>query len=400
MVVVSSVESQVPHWQMPGLGSNRVVSGVSAGIADEIGVDPMFIRAMFISLTAAGGWGVPAYAVAWLAMRAVDTGSRERSPKAVSATHRLLGLGCLLVGALLFLRGAGAVFVDSLVWPIALFGSGIAVAHDRGVDLRLGASADAKPDRSAFLVRVAGGAVLVLAGVILAATLNFNLRSARDSFLVVGIVVAGLGLVMGPWVAGLVDELTAERRARLRADERAEVAAHLHDSVLQTLSLIQRRAEDAQVVSLARKQERELRRWLFSGAAEDRRNSFRAALEAELAEVEELHSVPVEVVVVGDAVLDEPLGALLAATREAVANAAVHAHVETIDVFAELREDSADVFVRDTGVGFEPEQVPSDRRGVADSIVGRMERIGGTATLSTELGTGTEVELHLDRRGS
>ncbi len=391
---------RAPHWQLPGVASNRVVGGVAAGIAEELGVDPMLIRVAFISLTAAGGAGVLVYGLAWIVMSRVNPVPGPRPPKAMSDAHRLFGVGFVLFGALLLLRGLGAVFVDSLVWPIALSGSGIAVAHDRGVDLKLGANTDAGPDRSAFLVRVAGGAVLVLGGVIMAAALNFSLRSARDSFLVVGIVVAGLGLVMGPWVTGLVDELTAERRARLRSDERAEVAAHLHDSVLQTLSLIQRRADDAQVVSLARTQERELRRWLFGGTTEDAVNSFRSALEAALAEIEELHSVPVEVVVVGDAMLDDSLNALLAATREAVTNAAVHSQAGTVDVFAELREDSADVFVRDTGVGFDLDQVSMDRRGVADSIVGRMDRIGGTATITTGRGSGTEVELHLDRRTS
>lgn len=392
-----------PFWQMPALSrENRLLTGVSAGIAAELAVEPLVIRLTFVVLAAAGGAGVLLYAVAWLAMVMVDT-DEERPPpvpKGASEATRLLGLGLVVFGLLLFMRGFGG-FVDSVVWPLALFASGVALAHQQGVDLRVTAdrfTGDA--DRSAFLVRVAAGGGLVFAGIALAVSLNFDLRSVRDTMLVVGVVVAGLAVVLGPWVVGLVNDLTDERRARIRADERAAVAAHLHDSVLQTLSLIQRRAGDAQVVGLARKQERELRNWLFGRSEATVATSLRASFERELAEVEELHTVPVEVVVVGDAVLDDALAAVVAATREAVSNAVVHSGAAVVDVFAEVQDGNVDVFVRDTGKGFDPERVPDDRRGLADSIIGRIERLGGSVTVTSAVGAGTEVEIHLDRRSS
>ncbi len=393
--------SEQPLWQMPRLSDNALIGGVAAGLAEEIGVDPIVIRAAFVVLTIAGGWGALLYVAAWaiMSLAASDIGPADRCPKGATETNRLLGVGLVFFGLLGLAQAIGFVFVESLVWPIALFAAGGVVAQHRGVDIGLGRVAESDDqDRSAFLVRVAGGSLLVLAGVSLAISLNFDLATARDTVLVVGIVVAGLALVLGPWVVGLVNDLTAERRARIRSEERAEMAAHLHDSVLQTLSLIQRRADDPEVVSLARKQERELRGWLHGASAPGDRSSFRALLEAEIAEVEELHAVPIEVVIVGDAMADDELRAVVAATREAATNAVVHAHVSVVDVFAEVTPEAVDVFVRDVGVGFDPETVPDDRRGVAESIIGRMERLGGRATVTSSPGEGTEVELHIERR--
>lgn len=393
--------SERPLWQLPRLSDNALIGGVAAGIAEEIGVDPLVIRAAFVVLTIAGGWGALLYVVAWAVMSLADShvDAADRCPKGASETNRLLGVGLVVFGLIGLAQAIGIGFIDSLVWPIALFAAGAVVAQHRGVDIGLGRVAESDDqDRSAFLVRVAGGSLLVLAGVSLAISLNFDLATARDTVLVVGIVVAGLALVLGPWVVGLVNDLTAERRARIRSEERAEMAAHLHDSVLQTLSLIQRRADDPEVVALARKQERELRGWLHGTSAPGDRSSFRALLEAEIAEVEELHAVPIEVVIVGDASADDELRAVVAATREAATNAVAHAQVSVVDVFAEVTPDAVDVFVRDVGVGFDPQNLPEDRRGVTESIIGRMERLGGSATITSSPGEGTEVELHVQRR--
>jgi signal transduction histidine kinase len=377
-----------------------MLGGVAAALADEVGVDAFVLRVGFVTLAIAGGWGVVLYAVLWVAMRAVgvapDPGRSE--PKGSSETNRLVGLGMILLGLLLFFRLLGAGFVDSMVWPVALFGAGLAVAHEQGVDLARAGRLAGDSDRSAFLVRVAGGAVLVVAGIILAVSLNFSLSTARDTMLVAGVVIAGVGLVLGPWVVGLVNDLTDERRARIRSDERAQVAAHLHDSVLQTLTLIQRRAGDSSVVSLARKQERELRSWLYGREPAAGSLSFRAGLEHELGEIEDLHHVPIELVVVGDTEVDDDLRAVLAATREAAVNAVMHSGSAGVDVFAEVTADAVEVFIRDTGKGFDPENVPADRRGLADSIVGRIERMGGTVVIDSQPGRGAEVELHLDRK--
>lgn len=389
------------RWVLPRPDDdNRVVTGVAAALAAEIGVGAFVIRVAFVLLAAAGGWGIVLYLVAFTVMRTVGAeADPERSePKASSEINRLVGLGLVLLGLLLAFRALGGGFVDSLVWPLALFGAGIAVAHEQGVDLAGGAGRWAGDrDRSAFLVRVAGGAALVVAGIVLAVSLNFSLSTARDTLLVAGVVITGVGLVLGPWVVGLVHDLTEERRARIRSDERAQVAAHLHDSVLQTLTLIQRRADDAGVVTLARKQERELRSWLYGRESSVGAESFRVALEQMAAELEDLHHVPIEVVVVGDAPMDDEIATVLAAAREASQNAAVHSGAASVDVFAEVSPTAVEVFVRDTGRGFDPGAVPDDRRGVADSIVGRMERIGGSATIHTDPGDGTEVELHQPR---
>jgi len=218
------------------------------------------------------------------------------------------------------------------------------------------------------------------------------------------------GAAVGSWGIGVLrraeadrlaveQALSSERAERRLAEERAETAAHLHDSVLQTLALIQRRSDDpVEVVGLARRQERELRGWLSGVSPATGR--FAAALRLLAEEVEAVHRVAVDPVVVGDDDLDEGLLALLAASREALVNAARHAGVDTIDVYAEVDSISAEVFVRDRGVGFEPAAVDPDRRGLRDSVVGRMRRHGGTADVRSVPGVGTEVVLRLERGGA
>jgi signal transduction histidine kinase len=214
----------------------------------------------------------------------------------------------------------------------------------------------------------------------------------------VAFVATILGVLFAPSVVRQGRSLASERAARIREQERADVAAHLHDSVLQTLALIQKRAGDPrEVAGLARRQERELRSWLFErheGASED---SFKVGLERAAAEVEELHRVPVEAVIVGDAQLDARLEALVLAAREAMTNAAKFAGVERVDLYAEIDATHAELFVRDRGVGFDQARIPPDRRGVRDSIVGRMARHGGRAMIRSGPGEGTEVELSLER---
>ncbi len=187
-------------------------------------------------------------------------------------------------------------------------------------------------------------------------------------------------------------ELSEERARRARVEERAELAARLHDSVLQTLALIQRRAGDPpEVSSLARRQERELRALLFGD--ERAVGWLGQALHSRAAEIEDRYRVKVDVVTVGDRPLDERLAALVAAAREAMTNAAKHAGVDQVSVYLEADDAAVSVFVRDRGVGFEPDRVGSDRRGIVDSIQARMERHGGRAAVVSRPGGGTEVEL-------
>jgi len=212
------------------------------------------------------------------------------------------------------------------------------------------------------------------------------------------IVVAAL--ILAPLWVRLVRRLSDERAERIRSQERAEVAAHLHDSVLQTLAMMQKRSDDPREVStLARRQERELREWLSGKSDSDRQASLAGTLEAVAAEVEEDHGIPIEAVTVGDRPLDERGLATVGAAREAMVNAVRYAGDEgPVRMFAEITPKTVQVFVRDRGPGFNLDRVPADRRGVRDSIFGRMERNGGRAEVRSESGEGTEVELKMESR--
>ena len=258
--------------------------------------------------------------------------------------------------------------------------------------------------RRGVLVRAAIGLLLVVGGLAVLLGTSDSWRALRNGIVAVIVIGCGLFLVFGPWLWRLGTELVTERRERIRNEERAEVAAHLHDSVLQTLAMVQRRAGRArEVVRLARKQERELRTWLLSGQRVDPDaavGSLGAALTALGAELEEAHGIPVELVQVRDCDLDERLGALLLAAREAISNAQRHSGAERVSVYCEVSTDDVTVFVRDRGRGFDRAAVAADRRGIAESIEGRMARHGGRATVRSAPGEGTEVELVMPRQPS
>ncbi len=215
------------------------------------------------------------------------------------------------------------------------------------------------------------------------------------------LVIAAIVLLLGPWWLRIARDLVLERQARVRAEERADIAARVHDSVLQTLALIQRRADDPQkVVQLARLQERELRSWLFEGRAPNETDAdatFAAGVRQIQQDVESRYGVPVEAVIVGECELDENLSALLAAAREATVNAAKWSGASVISLFAEVEPHEVSLVVRDRGKGFDPEAVPADRKGLAESIRGRMARRGGTATVTSAPGEGTKVTLKMGR---
>jgi signal transduction histidine kinase len=211
------------------------------------------------------------------------------------------------------------------------------------------------------------------------------------------LTLLGFGIVVGPWFYRLATDLSAERAERVRSQERADVAAHLHDSVLQTLALIQQNASDGTLVArLARSQERDLRAWLYAGESTDER-TVASALRLLAAEIEDAHGVSVEVVTVGDCELVESLRPVVAATREAVTNAAKHAGTGHVDVYAEISATALDVYVRDRGVGFDPGASSGDRHGIRNSILGRMARHGGNADVRSSPGEGTEVRMHQPR---
>jgi signal transduction histidine kinase len=219
----------------------------------------------------------------------------------------------------------------------------------------------------------------------------------QQVYLTIAVMLAGLGLVFGPWLHRLATDLSAERGERIRSQERAELAAHLHDSELHTLALLRRSANDPrEVVRLARRQERELRTWI-AGRSIDPSSSLATAIDDVANDVEADYGMPIDVVKVGDCPLDERLVALTRAAREAMVNASKHSRAASVAVYVEVDAAEASVFVRDRGVGFSLGDVPADRHGLAQSVTGRMERAHGCATVRSAPGAGTEVQLTMPR---
>ena len=386
-------------YRRPDVG---LIGGVCAGIADALGVEVLYVRLGALVLTIFGGIGVAIYAVAWvLVPAAAGTESAEADLAGRAGAKRTAaGVALLVLAALLALRQAGFWLGDALVWPLVLGSSGLALIL-RQADAtarRAPSDAAAVPPAPRRRYRAALGPVLVVAAALIFLQSVGALGAAGHAVGVILTFAVVVGLVFGPYLMRLARGLADERAQRIREQERAEVAAHLHDSVLQTLALIQKRADDPrEVAGLARRQERELRRWLFERPRDRDGDRLEGALARAAAEVEVLHGVPIEVVVVGDAPMDEQLEAMARAAREAMANAARFAGVDRIDLYAEARDDRVEVFVRDRGIGFDPAAVPPDRRGVRNSIVARMRRHGGRATIHSAPGQGTEVELVVER---
>src|SRR3954469_21766329 len=341
----------------------RALAGVCAGIAQALGLDVTLVRLVFALLALAGGAGIVLYLALW----AWSAGDRPRW-----AILLLLVAGSSLLGALgVSNRG---------VLGIVLVAAGLALA------LRQGGSFRPDAPLSYGGIALAGiGTILLLQG-----------GSAPTRLLAPGAVAGALVLVCGPLLWRLALERDAERSARIRTDERADMAERVHDSVLQTLALIQRHAgEPRRVATLARRQERELRGWLYAARPlGDDGSSLVAALSAAAADVEELHGVRIEIASAGDAA---PPSELVLAAREAMTNAAKFAGAGEIDVYAEVTDAEIAVFVRDRGAGFDPASVPEDRQGIRESISGRLERAGGSAVVTSTPGAGTEVELRLPR---
>ena len=409
----------VPDTQPAPLRRDRsggVLGGVCAGLGRRLGVDPLILRVGFVIAACVGGAGAIGYAICWALLPAArDAGTRgtllARTVGRRESWMVASGLVLLMLAALLLFRAWGVWVGDAVVWPLVLATGGGALIWRQsqgpavvtppppavGDDRQAGAGA--RPRRLLRLARpslgiVALGAALIVGAALVFLWLNGALVPDRDVTLAVLVVVTAMTLILAPWWLRLARGLTEERAERIRTQERAELAAHLHDSVLQTLALMQKRAEDPrEVAALARRQERELRSWLNAGSRREPGASLAAALEAAVAEIEDAHGVPVELVAVGDRRLDERAEALVAATREAVLNAVKFAPEALISVYAEVQGDRAEVFVRDRGPGFDLAAIPPDRRGLRESVLGRMQRHGGHAEIHTRPGEGTEVEL-------
>lgn len=371
-----------PLTRLPHRSTNdRVVAGVCAGLADAVRVDPPIVRIAAIVL-AITGVGLPLYLAAWLVLPAGETAEHDVDG---FEPRRGIGLGLIVVGSVMLQNALGLGLPGQIVWPVVVVGLGVGAVVWR-----------VQPQLESTrweALRITAGIVVVGAGItaLLAGSVSFSVL--RNSLLATTLIVGGVALIIGPWIAVLMRDRTEERRRRLQADARADMAAHLHDSVLQTFALIQR-TDDPRVVSqLARQQERELRRWLYADSDDPAATTLKNSIEAISGTIEDRFDITVERVVVGDVAMDTALEAVIGAVGEAATNAAKWSGEAQVSVFAEVEDDGVRVFVRDTGAGFDPGAVAEDRLGLRESIVGRMERVGGSAEIRSAIGTGTEVEL-------
>lgn len=432
MTIGSVTAAQPPYRRLYRDPDDRVVAGVAAGLAEHLRAPVTVVRLVFVALLAASGFGGLLYVALW-AVVPVRPDTPRRTPRRRLTLQRL-AYGALTLGLLILLadegRGLLGYPVDPVVVALAAvvaLGAGIIWHQADPQRRRLGRTAEADaapraeaarpeaarpvgrvevepaPDRRRFLLRVIGGGLLMVLGII--GILGFfappdqSLAATLLGLLFAALALAGLVVALAPVLWRMVGQLREERIARIREQERAEFAAIVHDQVLHTLALIQRHAHDpSSVLRLARGQERSLRSWLYRPAASPTER-FAAALEQVAGEVEDAYGITVETVVVGDADHDERVAALVAATREALVNAARHAKVNTVSLYAEVEDDRLTVFVRDRGVGFDMSTVDSDRHGIRGSIIGRMQRHDGTARIRSTPGEGTEVELSI-RRGA
>ncbi|MET9496344.1 PspC domain-containing protein [Streptomyces sp. NPDC006552] len=404
----------------------RWLGGVARGLAGHLGLPVVWVRLVFAGLFMADGLGALLYAAFWffvpLGVGGVGAGrpgvlatetapdGRRRLVARRPDKGQILALLLMVVVAMIFVQNVQLTGnTKAYLVPAVLVGAGVALVWRQADNARRARWAEVgRRRRTLHLARAAAGVVLVGAGV----TGIFVTQGATEhlgSILQAALaVLVGIALLAGPYLIRMTQDLSEERLMRIRAQERAEVAAHVHDSVLHTLTLIQRNAESpSEVRRLARAQERDLRAWLYKPAAAENPQEPETVAEAvkrHAAEVEDKHGVPLEVVVVGDCPLDDGLRAQMQAAREAMVNAAKYGgEGGAVQVFAEIEGGAGgaggEVFVsvRDRGPGFDLDSIPADRMGVRESIIGRMERNGGTARLRAVPDGGTEVELTMKR---
>jgi signal transduction histidine kinase len=407
------------RWRHRGNGEplrrdpeDRLVGGVAAGMAAWRGFSPTTVRVVFVVVALLSqGWMIPCYLAGWLLIPA--KGAEGSIWSRARHDSRGIALAVALGSALLVLLGLASVLnswlintygwqqVPSvaflvLIWRNAPAGEQAAMRHLVEPLESLGGG---QGTRRGLGIRLAVAVALLAAGFGWLLTSHENIALLRPLAGLI-LVTAGIVVLLGPWWLRIARDLVLERQARARAEERADISSHVHDSVLQTLALIQRRAEDPQqVVQLARAQERELRSWLFEGRTlgDGDATTFVEGIRHIQRDVEARHGVPVEIVTVGDCPLDDDLNALLAAAREATVNAAKWSGARVISLYAEVEPERVEVAVRDRGKGFDPDAVPSDRKGLAESIHGRMNRHGGSVAVQSAVGDGAKVTLTMPR---
>lgn len=396
-------------------------------MAAHLDVPVRTVRIMATILALSGGLGVVAYVFLWATIPTGDpaaVAAEQRDPSLARLAPRgpqawdgqgadrwanvpvrdILVGGLLLVGASALVANRLGVRIEwSWVLPVLIALAGVGIAWSQLDETERGRWLTRAGGRTPNVVlRLAGGVVLVLVGVLLLVSQDMTGSEIIPAVVAALAVLAGAALVLAPWWLRLGRELGEERAARERANERADIAAHLHDSVLQTLALIQRSASrPGEVTRLARNQERELREWLYKDrpAAGTSLATDAAALVAEVENTltERLggdEAVSIDVVVVGDCAPSDATSALLQATREALVNAVVHGK-PPVSLYLEISDQAAEVYVRDRGEGFDVDLVPHDRFGVRESIIGRVQRKGGEATVVSHGDRGTEIALRM-----
>ncbi|WP_097322862.1 ATP-binding protein [Paractinoplanes atraurantiacus] len=387
---------------------HRIIAGVASGLAQHLGVSVLAVRIALVVLLGFNGLGLLLYAAFWAVLPQQVPAAGEpakRRDLAMLLPFGAIGLGVILLQALVFKDNVAG----TVGWLIAVVAVGAGIIWHQADPTRRQWGANmpqtpwlaavvAESDRRFFLLRFIGGGVLVATGVIGVVAVYApagSLTSVINGVIFALVGLLGVGVVAAPLLWRMFNQLRAEREGRIREQERAEVAAMIHDQVLHTLALIQRNSADIKEVQrLARGQERSLRNWLYKPTASPTER-FAAALEQAAAEVEDTYAISVETVVVGDTECDERVAALVAAAREALVNAARHAGVQTVSLYAEVEPDELSVFVRDRGAGFDLQGVQESRHGVRGSIIGRMQRHDGKAEIRSAVGDGTEVRLTL-----
>ncbi|HMR48445.1 MAG TPA: PspC domain-containing protein [Arachnia sp.] len=412
----ASLPAPAPRPALTRDPARRMIAGVAGGLAEHLGVSVLLVRALFVVLTLVWGLGLGLYAAMWVFVPVrneieapgLESASRRgmRPPKdgagAAPLDPAMLLAGAVLLVGVLWLFVIGNDFPARVFWPMVIGAVGVAVLWVRVDDASSVAVAPGTPWWRRLttgagligLLRLVGGMLLVALGISWLVATQVGLTELPMILASSSVLVTGLAVVLAPWLHRQRTRMRAATDEKLRAEARADMAAHLHDSVLQTLALIQRRAEDpVAVATLARRQERELRTWLYGEPPKPA--SFKGALQVICDEVEMKFSVDVELVCVGDLPVDPRIEAMVQAAGEAVTNAAKHSGAPRIDVFAEVDEGLVEVFVRDRGTGFDESAVPEDRMGVRESIKARMQRHGGSATIRSAPGEGTEVKVEM-----
>jgi signal transduction histidine kinase len=370
------------------------------------------LRVVLVVLTLlTTGFFAAVYVITWLVMPMTgETGNiagRALSDKRGTGLAAAIGsvLGILLIVA----SSLGAAWLTAPAWAIIISVCGLVLitrngSADEQRQLRrvfepiVGTSDSRSRERSILRWLLIAALVIVGLSVLLHGKERYELLLPLGGIL---LLLTGVAIALAPWWLRIARDVVEERQARIRAEERADMASRVHDSVLQTLALIQRRAAEPQeVIKLARGQERELRAWLFDGQPPGTikgEGTLAGGIRQIQQDVEAQHRIAVDAVTVGDCELDDDLQALLAAAREATVNAAKWSGADTVSLFAEVEADEVSLFVRDRGQGFDPEAVPADRKGLAESVHARIGRRGGSATVRSAPGDGTEVSLTMPR---